>query len=306
MRKWLNNYFVFSRNAFNGVLVLIFLIGLMSVVPAVYDEMVPPPVMTAEERRAVLQLLASDTIKGPKRIALIDIRTLPKPEQSVAELFNFDPNVIDIAQWLRLGLSEKQAMGILNYRNKGGRFYKPEDLGKMYTINKKLYLRLLPYVRITKDSSFRDRYPKHISKQHQKAKKPEVLKLVELNLADTLELDRLRGIGAVFARRIAGYRDRLGGFYDKEQLLEVFGIDSAKYRQISGQITIDPRLVKKINVNTAQYEDLKRHPYLRYKQINALIQYRKQHGNYQDLNDLRKVLLLSEETLIKLYPYFSF
>lgn len=36
----------------------------------------------------------------------------------------------------------------MNYTNKGGKFYKAEDLEKMYTISPEMYKKLFPYVRI--------------------------------------------------------------------------------------------------------------------------------------------------------------
>ncbi|WP_424058743.1 ComEA family DNA-binding protein, partial [Pedobacter sp.] len=47
-------------------------------------------------------------------------------------------------------------------------------------------------------------------------------------------------------------------------------------------------------------------PYLSYKQINAIIQFRKQHGNYNDANDLKKVLILSPQIIEKIAPYLTY
>jgi competence protein ComEA len=106
--------------------------------------------------------------------------------------------------------------------------------------------------------------------------------------------------------RILTYRERLGGFVNKEQLLEVFGLDSLKYAEIKNQIRVDPVSVRKININTATVEQYKNHPYLRFKQINAIIQYRKQHGNYSNIADLAKVVVIPAETIARLAPYLTF
>lgn len=109
-----------------------------------------------------------------------------------------------------------------------------------------------------------------------------------------------------FANRIIKYRERIGGFYKKEQLMEVFGLDSVKYEEIKDQIVIDLTKLKRINVNTAEFADFKNHPYIRYKQVNALIQYRKQHGNYSNIADLNKVAILNQETINRLAAYLEF
>ena len=135
-------------------------------------------------------------------------------------------------------------------------------------------------------------------------KKPFLL--IEINAADSAALDDIRGIGPTFASRILKYRSRLGGFVQKAQLMEVFGLDSLKYLEIRDQISVDLSGVKMININTVTADHLRNHPYLRYKQVNALIQYRKQHGNYSNIADLAKVVLIPAETIAQLAPYLTF
>jgi len=46
--------------------------------------------------------------------------------------------------------------------------------------------------------------------------------------------------------------------------------------------------------------------FIRYKQVNATIEYRKQHGNYSNIADLNKVAILNRETVECLAPYLTF
>lgn len=55
---------------------------------------------------------------------------------------------------------------------------------------------------------------------------------LELNAASAAELERLPHIGAVLAERITAYRDQIGGFSNREQLLEVEGIGEATLYEI--------------------------------------------------------------------------
>jgi len=98
----------------------------------------------------------------------------------------------------------------------------------------------------------------------------------------------------------------LGGFYKTEQLMEVYGLDEQKYAEIKDQLSISKGALKTININTAVFNDLKGNPYLSFKQINAIIQYRKQHGNYSGIDDLKKIVLLNPEVVDKISPYISF
>ena len=130
--------------------------------------------------------------------------------------------------------------------------------------------------------------------------------VIELNTADSTQLTELHGIGASFAKRIIGYRNRLGGFYNKEQLKEVFGMDSLTYAALQIQVKADPSLIKKIQVNKVTFDDLGHFPYLSYKQMNAIIQFREQHGEYESFADMKNVAILDDKTLNKIKPYISF
>lgn len=302
MKKWLDAYFGFSRKEFNGLMVLIALILLVMLVPYVYRMFETSMPITEAEKQAVLKLaLEAHGKPGIKEGSNPHFKEKYKHK---TELFMFDPNAIGQPDWERLGLSPKHASAILRYVKNGGRFKNKEDLQKMYTISKAMYDKLSPYVRIASNLSvFSELRPKHFE-NHGYAKRASIL--VELNGADTTALDKIRGIGMAFANRIIKYRERIGGFYKKEQLMEVFGLDSLKYNEIKDQVEIDVSGIKKINVNTAGFEDFKNHPYIRYKQVNALIQYRKQHGNYSNIADLNKVAVFSQETIDRLAAYLEF
>jgi DNA uptake protein ComE-like DNA-binding protein len=88
-----------------------------------------------------------------------------------------------------------------------------------------------------------------------------------------------------------------------EQLLEVWGIDSARYEQINEFFIIDKQNIRKININTTTIRDLQRHPYMDYWQAKAIVQNRDENGLYQDIADILKLALIDQETfdLIKNY-----
>jgi DNA uptake protein ComE-like DNA-binding protein len=130
--------------------------------------------------------------------------------------------------------------------------------------------------------------------------------VIELNTADTSKLMELNGIGSSFARRIISYRDRLGGFLSKDQLKEVFGLDSEKYAGLQAQVSADASLIKKIPINTVTFDGLSKFPYLSYKQMNAIIRFREQHGEYESAADLGNIAIMDAQTLQKIKPYITF
>jgi len=222
--------------------------------------------------------------------------------KSFAELklkpFIFNPNELKAEQWILMGLSEKQCKVLMNYRSKGGKFNKKEDFKKMYCISNEEYNILEPFIYIPEKDLKNQLPPKYETKI-----KP--LFIVEINSADTNDLQEVKGIGPAFAHRIANYRDKLGGFVKKEQLLEVFGMDSARYAQIMAAFTIDPSAIQKININTASIQDLKKHPYFDYYLAKSIVMYRNKNGNYQSVSDIKKANLIYDDFYIKISPYLT-
>lgn len=289
MRKWLNIYFSFSKREYNGLLVLIFLLAVITAFPSVYTFLVPAKDDLGAEQEAMKKLILVE--------AEIKTAVKFKYKKSVdLKPFKFDPNHTSLSDWQLLGLSAKQAAVMIRYTVRGGKFRKKEDLQKMYPISPETYQRLSPYV-VIDTSAFERKYLPPA---------PRKAVIVQVNTADTLELDKIKGIGPAFARRIVRYRERLGGFYKKEQLLEVFGLDSIKFQEIRDQVSIEGTVLKQIYINKAEYADFKNHPYLNPKEVNAIVQFRKQHGNYANIADLKKVAILSARTIEKIAPYISF
>jgi len=130
--------------------------------------------------------------------------------------------------------------------------------------------------------------------------------VIELNSADSAKLTELKGIGPSFARRIVNYRNRLGGFINKDQLKEVYGMDDNRYAEMQAQVSVDPSHIQKIQINQVDFDRLKHFPYLTFKQMNAIVQFREQHGDYTSISDMRNIAILNDEILRKIGPYIDF
>jgi competence ComEA-like helix-hairpin-helix protein len=210
--------------------------------------------------------------------------------------FPFDPNEVSEEQWREMGLRDRLVQTIMNYRGKGGKFYKKEDLKKIYGMREEEYLQLEPYVLISVDSN------------HRYGKEGKVMGedlMVELNAADTLDLQQLKGIGPAFARRIVRYRDKLGGYYRKEQLLEVYGMEAERYDGIRDHVTVDAGLVRKININKATIKEMLRHPYMEFYIAKAIVNYRVQKGPFTDVGQIREAETIYDEVYERLAPYLT-
>ncbi|MBI3884052.1 MAG: SDR family NAD(P)-dependent oxidoreductase [Sphingobacteriales bacterium] len=127
---------------------------------------------------------------------------------------------------------------------------------------------------------------------------------IDINSADSLALIALPGIGNKLAKRITTFRDKLGGFYTTVQVSETFGLPDSTYQKIKTKliITTGP---KQLNINTATLDELKNHPYIHYQIANSIIQYRKQHGNFTAVIDIKNSMLITEEIFNKISPYLK-
>lgn len=129
---------------------------------------------------------------------------------------------------------------------------------------------------------------------------------VELNSADTLTLQLLHGIGSKRAQRIVEYRERLGGYHNLEQLLEVYSIDAELLADISSHLTVDTTVIHKMDINSLSLKQLLRHPYIEYYQARDIVRLREKGVTIHSLDDLRAVPSMNDTTLSRLIPYLAF
>lgn len=230
---------------------------------------------------------------------------------TTGELFAFDPNTATVDEWKRLGIRNKTVATIQHYLEKGGKFRKPEDIKKVYGIFPDQAERLLPYVHIKGTNDFIERNEKNVAERDDRpnittyAKPTYQLKQIDINTADTTAFISLPGIGSKLASRIINYRDRLGGFYKIEQLGETYGIADSVFQKIKPRLVLGNATVKQVNINTADAATLKANPYVRWNIANAIFQFRQQHGNYNFVADLKKIMLIDEATFNKISPYLT-
>lgn len=222
------------------------------------------------------------------------------------ELFYFDPNNTSAADWRRLGLRDKIIQTIQNYLSKGGKFRKPEDLQRVYGLHPNEYERLAPYVRIETVEIRNAEMPKSPRNETTTANiYASNYKIVDVNIADTTAFIALPGIGSKLASRIISFRDKLGGFYAVEQIKETYGLPDSTFQKIKQYLKLDNPLLKKININTATVDELKAHPYIKYSLANPIVAYRNEHGLFTKVEEIKKVMVVTEEIYKKIGPYIK-
>lgn len=273
---YLKNYLSISKKTWNGLVVLFIIIALYM----------------------VLSKIAGNTqhvyINERLIVHLMNEMHIRESSSKVnTKLSKFNPNTLSYVGWRNLGLTDRQVTVIMHYKEKGGRFYTKADVAKLYSISPEKFKHIEPLIDL----------PGGIITNPRKEK---LTIPVELNSADSAALTTVYGIGPAFASRIIRYRNLLGGYNKKQQLMEVYGLDAKKYAEISSQMRVNDNVVKKINVNIAEANELNRLPYLTYKQANAIVQYRLQHGEYKSVDDLADIAILDARTIQNIKPYLIY
>lgn len=289
MKEFLRALLSYSRRERNGILVLLFLLLLIEVFGSIRLR------WKSQEKIDFSPLEKAITARAEPGKTKPAVKL--EKDQQVRTIFYFNPNQLPEEKWLSLGLSKKQIAVIRRYEAKGGRFRNKEDVRKMYCISEQTFQRLAPYIVIPQSPE--RNYP-------DQSKITKTRERCELNAADSLALLRLPGIGPVLAQRILKFREALGGFYALHQLKEIYALDTSIYQSLTSMCSVDTSGIKKLKINSTGYDALKKHPYLGAKRATLLLNYRNQHGEFTNLQDLQQALRAEDAIFEKLKLYVRF
>ncbi len=304
MKQQVKDYFTFSKKERRGIFVLLVIIFLIIVVYIILPYLKKDQIVDFTGFEKDIEAFEESQRKSDsiKKVAQNKPYSSLKTSELTAEQkitpFEFNPNNLPPKKWKELGLTDKQIIIIKNYESKGGKFYKKEDLKKIYSISEDVFKILEPFIIIPEDSKRKDNIVEF-------SKEKAEITMVELNSADETVLVQLKGIGPSFSKRIIKYRNMLGGFYKKEQLLEVYGMDKTRYNGFIASVEINPDLVKKINLNTATFKTILKHPYFDYNTTKLLIEYRAKQEQIISLDDLKEVMEINDSLYNKISPYLK-
>ncbi len=303
----ISEYFTFTKSERNGITILVgILIILMGFL--YYTHFITPPqnkLDIASLKNEVAQFEASLTPREElgKPIADSTIFISNTATEVPKQLLAFNPNHLPEEKWKSLGVPDWLIERIKNYESKGGHFRKKEDLSKIYSMPPDLFQRLAPYIEIAAaDTSSRKVYD---TNSFAKERAEALSKLmVDINIANETELDALPMIGLGRAKKIIEYRNNLHGFTHKEQLLEVWSINDTIYNAIANYIEVGVNTIRPININTKDPAQL-RHPYINFSLAKMIANYHSTHGDYKNIEEIKKLPLVSGDLYAKLAPYLT-
>lgn len=289
MKKQIFDYFYYTRRERNGAVILAALCLVVSFAPCFY------PLLEKPQK--------TDFAAFQSAIAEWD-KAQPVEQDS---LFQFDPNTASENDLVLLGIPAKTVGTLMNYRNKGGRFYQKEDLKKIYGFPEAVYDQLVPFIKIAdkkpQKATFKTTRPAYADRTYKP--KPKAPIIIDINQANAEEWKQLRGIGPVLSQRIVKFRDKLGGFSQVEQVAKTYGLPDSTFQAIKSQLRTSP-ILNKIAINEVDAATLQKHPFLDWRQAKAIVNYRELHGPFTGMEDLKKLHILSSELCAELNPYFEY
>lgn len=314
--KWVKEYFSFTKKERNAIIILGLLALSFSLLPTIFPFLVKNDIELVVDTVAQRELASLEILPDKKEqlAASYSDADLYQPKETKfekynrgnvkGELFSFDPNTTTAEEWKRLGLRDKTIQTIIKYRSKGGKFYKPQDLQRIYGLHTDEYERLLPYVQIESQTKTTTE-PTTVSAEFKTERKEYNAVVIDINHADTSNWKQLKGIGSAYAKRIVNFRNKLGGFVSIEQVGETFGLPDSVFQKVKLQLRLNSSTINQINVNSSTVDELKAHPYIGYSVANAIVQYRKEHGDFPTITDLQKIGAIDGALYRKISPYLT-
>ena len=316
-REFINDYLTFTRKERVGVLVIVSLVFLLFFLLPKFSNHISSSIPSKADTSWISKIRSLEVKKEKKNFSTGSNSDeyyayqydSNKESNLKGELFYFDPNTLSADGWKKLGLKEKNIHTIQNYLNKGGHFKKPEDLKKIYGLYKDQYVRLAPYIKIesTIDSKAKQDYKLSTSSNENAQLKSGYsrVSVIEINTADTTAFISLPGIGSKLASRIVNFREKLGGFYSIDQIGETYGVPDSTFQIIKQYLKLENTALRKLNINTATVDELKAHPYIKYSLANPIVAYRNEHGSFSNVEDIKKVMVVTEDVYNKIALYLT-
>lgn len=161
---------------------------------------------------------------------------------------------------------------------------------------------------------------------------------IDINSADVQELMKLNGIGEVTANEIVSYREQNGGFSNIEEIMNVYGIGSAKFENIRSYIYVqnpvyyteevqeeipvsetEPEIIPEeespteitladiapININTASIEELILLPNVNEQIAQDIITLREQLHGFSHIYELLYVEKLEQKDIAEMEKFVT-
>lgn len=305
-------YFRHHRAERNGALAMLVIMFLIILGTHIFTLLYEPPIKDPSEFIALMDSL--EKLKGSA-----SANEASEKNDSLLDMFTFDPNTTTDSEFKKLGFSEKEINTLRNYQKAGAVFKTKSDVKRLYFMDDARFDSLYPFIDLPESSTnhqnLKQRQRRESFSSHEEIKWSDTSNydlyfynpiICDLNLADTNELKKLPYIGSYFAQQIIKRRKELGGFSTIAQLLEIYKMTPETIDKIADKVTIDTSRIIKLNINSATAQELAAHPYITFAIASRIVETRESKGRFENMENLCKSDLLNDELCVKLAPYLTF
>ena len=224
----------------------------------------------------------------------IDSLKLVEIEKRKPKIYPFNPSFITDYKGYKLGMSTVEIDKLLAYRKAGNYINSAKQFQQVTGISDSLLAVLSPNFKfpdwVVKKQKNRVNKTTATSYKPFAKKKPLPDKKIDLNLATSEELQRVKGVGVKLAARILKYKDVLQAYSYDEQLYEVWYLDKEVADKVMEHFTVLKKpTIKKINVNTASFKQVLHLPYIDYNLTKKIFNFRDEMAEIQSLEQLKKI-----------------
>lgn len=218
-------------------------------------------------------------------------------------LFKFNPNTIDSVDAIGLGIPVKQVNTLMRYRNKGGRFYKKEDILKLYGLDPLIAKRLIPFIELTSYNNLHEwgsdvnrdkvvgrrneyrgnkyggeKYEVNKNSAWLKMKKRDIDWLIDINEADANEWQDKTKLPMNIVYQILNYKNYLGGFTHPMQIKKVYGLADTSFQTLRPHMIVQKNFIPLLNSSNMNFAQWKSLGIFEDQQIFEILKLRKQQG----------------------------
>lgn len=225
----------------------------------------------------------------------IDSEKRDKVEKS---LFAFNPNTISKELLDSLDLPFQIKTNLLKYREAGGVFKSKTEFKKLYGVNDSLYAVVSNFLLLPQNLI------RQSTRELPKAKiKPKGY--FDLNTVTKKELESF-GFNPYQINNLVAYREAGGVFKSPDDLLKIYGMDSATFVSMQPYIKIKPTVLldrveeknhKLVELNVADTTDLIQLPGIGSVYAKRIIKYRDLLGGFYSVDQLEEVYNFPRETI---------
>ncbi|MFL1011287.1 ComEA family DNA-binding protein [Flavisericum labens] len=270
----MKSHFKFSKEQRNGIFLLLFLIIVFQCVCFFVD-------FSSED-------IQVDQKELSKFIKEIDSLKQVKIEESKPKIYPFNPNFITDFKGSTLGMSNEEIDRLLEFRKQDKWVNSPEQFQEVTQISDSLLAVISPYFKFPDWVA----NPKRTSNYSTYSNKPKTYaQKIDLNKATAQQLQKVNGLGKVLSERILKFRNKLGGgFIADVQLYDVYGLTPEVIQKITSDFTVKtPGNIEKIDLNTANVNQLVTVPHIDYDLAADILEQRKLREGFQTMDELNKV-----------------